>query len=307
MCDIWKNKMENELQPEEYRKLPASLKGINISGGEPFLRKDLPDVIRVIKETCPNARLVISTNGFIPDRIGSLLPDIIRIDPKIAVRISIDGMAKTHEEIRGIPEGFHRDMESLELMKKLGVRDLGLAMTVMETNVEEMPEVYKLANDLGVELSLTIATDSEVFFGDGKDDLRPKNNGSLKRSFDGIIQSEYTSWEPRRWFRAWYEKHLIQYTMGHGRPIPCDAGKGFFYLDSNGNVYACHILPTVLGNIRENDWEEIWESPGSDEIRRKINGCEQCWMVCTSKSEIRKKILKIGLEVIGDKVKSHLT
>lgn len=306
MCDIWKNDMQEELQPEEYRRLPSSLKEINITGGEPFLRNDLPKIIEVIKETCPKARLVISTNGFIPNRIKQLMPYILKIDPYTAVRISIDGLEEIHEKIRGISGGFQKDMTSLGLLKELGVRDLGIAMTVMEENIEEVTEIYKLAENLKVEFSVTVAIDSEIYFGDGKSDLCPKDGLHMKEAFGSIIAAEYRHWHPKHLFRAWFEKGLLAYEQGHGRPIPCDAGEGFFYLNSQGQVFACHILPTLLGNLRTQSWEEIWSSKEAENVRQEIEGCEKCWMVCTARSEIRKDLMKIGIEVFTDKMKAHL-
>jgi len=306
MCDIWKNRMKDEMQPEEYRALPSSLKGVNITGGEPFMRKDLPGIIRVIKDSCPQARIVISSNGFLPDRVEAMIPDMLSADPNIAVRISIDGLEKTHETVRGIPGGFRRDMESLNILRRLGVHDLGIGMTVMESNISELPDVYALSRDLGVEMSVTIATDSEVFFGEQKEALRPRDTEALQAVFRDLIRSEYASWRPKRWFRAWYEKHLVRYALGHGRPIACDAGRGFFYLDSHGNVYACHILPTFMGSLRKQTWEEIWGSIEAEGVRAEIDGCERCWMICTAKSAVRKNLFEICLEVLGDKARIHL-
>src|SRR5438093_9153719 len=72
MCDIWQYGRGSELRPEDYSRLPASLREVNISGGEPFLRKDLPDIVRVIRARCPKARIVISTNALMPARIEQM-------------------------------------------------------------------------------------------------------------------------------------------------------------------------------------------------------------------------------------------
>ncbi len=306
MCDIWKNDIRNEMQPDEYLALPPSLRGINVTGGEPFLRNDLPQVIKAMKTACPKARIVISTHGFLPKRIKKLIPDILAVDPGVGVRISIDGKAETHEQIRGIRGGFKRDMESLQLMKDLGVKDLGIAMTVMEQNVGELVDTYRLSEELGVEFSVTVATDSEVYFGNEKASLRPQNEAAMQDAFGSVIRSEYRSWQPKRWFRAWFEKGLLDYTMAGGRALACDAGRGFFYLDSTGNCYACHILPTLLGNLRSRSWDEIWSSAKADSVRSDIKGCQQCWMVCTIKSEARKNLGRIGIEVMAGKIAAHL-
>lgn len=91
MCDIWKNNIQNELLPIDYFKLPDSLKDINITGGEPFLRPDIEEIINNIKKACPRARLIINTNGFLPQNIENKIKRILQIDPDIAIRLSLDG------------------------------------------------------------------------------------------------------------------------------------------------------------------------------------------------------------------------
>src|SRR5262245_64459831 len=97
MCDIWQNDMKDEIGPDVFDRLPASLRDINLSGGEPFLRRDLPEILAAIKSTNSKVRLVISTNGFQPARTKEMLPALRRADPKLAVRVSIDGLDGTHD------------------------------------------------------------------------------------------------------------------------------------------------------------------------------------------------------------------
>ena len=78
MCDIWKNNIKNELHAKDYLKLPSSLKDINLTGGEPFLRTDIADIIKNIKSACPNARLIINTNGFLPKSVERQIANIIK-------------------------------------------------------------------------------------------------------------------------------------------------------------------------------------------------------------------------------------
>src|SRR5512143_799577 len=87
-CDIWKNKGMDFLPVEIYRKLPASLEMVDITCGEPFLRDDLPEVVRAIREICPKARIRITTNGFLPQKIRKHIGAILKADPKIAFRMS---------------------------------------------------------------------------------------------------------------------------------------------------------------------------------------------------------------------------
>lgn len=306
MCDIWQNKIDGEMAAGEYQKLPPTLREINITGGEPFLREDLPEILDVIRRRCGDVRLVVSTHGFMTERMRKLAPELKRVAPDLALRISIDGLEATHEEVRGIAGGFQKDMESLAVLKEAGFRDLGIAMTVMKRNVSEIRRVDELAENLGVDFSVTVATESDIYFGAGKGAFRPDDAEELRRGFEHVIRRHYRSFRPRAVGRAWFQKTLLGYAQGKGRALACDAGQGFFYLDSRANVYACHILPSRMGNLREQSWEVIWNGGEAARQRRELAGCEKCWMVCTAKSAMRQSLVRISLEAAADKAKAHL-
>jgi hypothetical protein len=60
-----------------------------------------------------------------------------------------------------------------------------------------------------------------------------------------------------------------------------------------------------LGDLRESSWDVLWHAPQADRTRQKVQGCEQCWMVCTARTQMRIKILRVGLQIVGDKIKVH--
>ena len=92
---------EEEISLETIKKLPP-MYFTNITGGEPFIRQDLPDIVRELYKK--SDRIVISTNGFFTDRIIKLCEEF----PNIGIRISIEGLEQTNNEIRGLPDGFNR-------------------------------------------------------------------------------------------------------------------------------------------------------------------------------------------------------
>ena len=81
---------------------------------------------------------------------------------------------------------------------------------------------------------------------------------------------------------------------------------GFFYLDSKANVYACHILPSRLGNLRDESFEAIWHGQEAERYRRELEGCEKCWMVCTAESAMRQNLVQVGLQAASGKLRAHL-
>lgn len=299
MCDIWKNKSHHELTPPDFLRLPSSLKDINITGGEPFLRPDLPEIIKNIKIAAPHARLVLNTNGFLPLVIKKQIPAILQIDPRFAVRLSLDGWQGTHQSLRRIPQAFHLVQESLTLLKKAGVKDLGLSFTIMEANYRELPAIYEFSRQQHLDLSLTLATDSPIYFGSQKQTLRPRDHQQITAIITQISRSRLRTLNFKNWYRAWFETKLAEYAQSNRRPIPCLAGQKLFYLDPQGNVYPCQLQSKPLGNLTKLPFAEIWNSHSSD-FRR----CHSCWMICSVKPSSYTYAPLIISQIITNKLQS---
>src|SRR5574344_2555867 len=101
MCNVWQNptKPTEEITLDDIKKLPE-MAFTNITGGEPFIREDVPDIVRELYKK--SDRIVISTNGYFTDRIIALCKEF----PNIGIRISIEGLEKTNNEIRGLNDGY---------------------------------------------------------------------------------------------------------------------------------------------------------------------------------------------------------
>jgi len=305
MCDIWKREPGQEVEPPFYQRLPSSLREVNITGGEPFLREDLPEIIEVIYDRCDSPRIVISSNGLLPKRIEDSMERIVKVDPKIAVRISIDAVGKKHDELRGISGAFRKAMESLNILKQDGIRDLGIALTLMDSNVSEVNRVYDLAGEMGVEFSLSVVTSSPLYFGK-KGSLRPVDNGALRDRFNYLVRSELRHWSLRRFARAYFDHTLWEYLRTQRRPLRCDAGKEFFYLDPEDNLYGCDVLDFPLGNLRDHAFKELWFSERTEKFRGRANECHKCWMICTAKTAMRRSLHKPFFWLVKNKVRAHL-
>jgi len=298
MCDIWKSDgdRERELAPEDYRWLPRSLRSINVSGGEPFLRDDIVDIVRVMRERCPDARIVISTNGLQPERIERAVAQM----PGVAVRISIDGIGDAHDAVRGVPGAYDRAMETVERLKTLGVADLGLAATATDSNVGDVTRVRDKTKELGLKFSVTAAHSSPIFFGEHSVE-RPHTTESVGE-MAGIMRDLLRSWRPLDWAKAYYVRGLIEYIRGRPRRLPCRAGTDFFFLDPWGDVYPCNVGGTVIGNIHDGSFAAIRRRAWT-KVREAVNTCEvQCWMVCTVGAPMKRRPLRPALWMLGAKL-----
>ena len=117
MCLTWQHpsRPEEEFKPSLLEKLPA-LAFCNLTGGEPFLREDIDDIVSVLKRKA--RRVVVSTNGYLTDRIVALA---LR-HRRTGFRISLEGLSKTNDELRGVPGSFDNGQAMTLVDGLVGVR-----------------------------------------------------------------------------------------------------------------------------------------------------------------------------------------
>ena len=120
MCNIWFNptKKEEEIKASDLRTLPR-LKFINLTGGEPFVRDDLAEIV----EECykHTDRIVISTSGWFEEKVIALAEKYLQI----GIRISIEGLSCKNDELRGHAGGFDKGLRTLLALKQMGLKDIG--------------------------------------------------------------------------------------------------------------------------------------------------------------------------------------
>jgi len=282
MCHIWQNPTlpQEEVTLETLDKIPEGIDFLNLTGGEPTLREDLLEVVDLLH---PKAmKLEISSNGFGTAKLES----IIRKYPDIKVRYSLDGMGLTNDSIRGEKGGFEKKVSGLKRLKELGGCDLGFAITIQDDNVSAICDVYHLTQELGFELATSTLHNGFQFH---KADNIPYDRVVIARSIEGLIGEMLRTNDVKTWFRAYLNLGLMQKVLGHPRMLPCTAGTDFIFVDPWSDVYACNVRPDLLlGNIREQDWENVMIGDLAEGVRGNVARCTQnCWMVGSAKTAIR--------------------
>lgn len=232
MCEAWKNptKPEEEIGPDVIEKLPKMFFA-NITGGEPFVRRDLPEIIGILRKK--TRRIVISTNGYFTGRIITLC----RKYPGIGIRISLEGLSKSNDTIRGIADGFDRGMRTLIELRAMGVKDIGFGMTVQDSNCRDLVPLYHLAKDLNYEFA-TAALHNSHYFHKWNNVIKDKNR--VCGEFEALAGLLLRSKRPKDWLRAYFNYGLINYIYGHGRFLPCGMGTSGFFLDPWGAM-SCRV------------------------------------------------------------------
>ncbi len=302
MCNVWQYPSEpsQEIQPHVLERLPG-LKFCNITGGEPFIREDIDEIVQVLKKKAD--RVVISTNGYFTDYILS----VARKNPDVGIRISIEGLPSANDELRGLKDGFDHGIRTLLELKRMGLKDIGFGITVSDRNARDMIELYQLAKSMDVEFATAVVHNSYYFH---KYDNEITKKDEVIACFKELIDELLKTRRVKNWFRAYFNYGLINYIRGRPRLLPCEAGTENFFVDPWGEIRPCNgleedIWMDSMGNLNEKSFKEIWNSPKAEEVRGKVRTCpKNCWMIGTA-APVMKKYIRVPLKwVIKNKIRS---
>ncbi|MCX7661518.1 MAG: radical SAM protein, partial [Candidatus Omnitrophica bacterium] len=257
-----------------------SIRNISLSGGEPFLCKNLILIIKKIRKVSSRARIVISTNGILVDLIQTRMREILKIDPNTAIRVSLDGIGNIHNQIRGSPSAYNNVIRSIDLLKKLGVKDLGVQFTIINDNVDQLIPVYNLTKKLEINFICQVAHSSYFYFQADNPDIKQKD--ILIRELNCLIYSELKTFNLYKLFKTYYYRGMIDYLINSPKRKRCFAGSLFCYINTKGEIYPCIMLNEKMGDLRERGFSDIWQSKTANLAREKVKHCKKnCWLICT--------------------------
>jgi len=284
MCYVWQNptNVEDEITLDTLKKIPEGICYLNLTGGEPTLRKDLSEIVDLLY---PKAKkLEISTNGLNWKR----LEPIVKRYPDIKIRFSLEGRGEINDRIRGERNGYQRKIEGLLHLKGMGAKDIGIATVIQDDNAEEIIELFKFAKRNGLEFATSTLHNGFQFH---KSDNFPYDRERVARYIGRLVVEMLKGYDIKNWFRAYLNLGLMAKVLGRKRLLPCGAGEDFVFIDPWSDVYACNVRPDLrVGNLMKEEWDAIIKGPLMIETREKVKNCVQnCWMVGSAKTAMRNK------------------
>jgi MoaA/NifB/PqqE/SkfB family radical SAM enzyme len=308
MCHSWQHpsKPSEEFRPEILEKIPAGMKRLNITGGEPLLRKDLVKIVSILSKK--TRRLEISTNGYFTEKIVSIAEKF----PHLTIRISVEGLPKLNDELRGIKNGFDHALRTLLRLKKTEVEDIGFASVISQYSATDLLELYELTSGLGVEFSQSTMHNSFYFH---KHDNEIRDVDRVKEIMERFIVRLLNSkrkglrMRSKDWFRAYINMGLLRYIEGKTRTIPCGAGTDSFFVDPWGKILACNGSeePWVMGNLCVQEFDDIWNGEQAEKVRLLVKNCSRnCWMTGTSVPAMRREFWIPLFWVVRNKIRLFL-
>jgi MoaA/NifB/PqqE/SkfB family radical SAM enzyme len=242
----------------------------------------------------PKAKIIFSSNGFATELILKRVEEILLIDKNIGVAISLDGMADTHNQVRGIGGGFDKAIKTIEGLKKLGVKHIKIAFTLGDYNIQEFRKVYALSRDLGLEFTLAVVHSAENYF--GKENKIDKKEAIIKE-LDWLVKQEIKSFKPKRWLRAYFAYGMIEFLKTDKRVLKDYSGVLSAFVDPSGKIFASDVSENVIGNL---------DADGFELKPVQAEDVKESWMICTARQAIKENKLKVILWILRKKIYEHI-
>jgi MoaA/NifB/PqqE/SkfB family radical SAM enzyme len=304
MCDSWQMEPGEELTVPQIHDVFGKigrLDVVRISGGEPFLRKDLLDVAEAVMERSRPKVLHITTNGSFHKRAIEFVKQFSK-PKRLRFMVSFDGLADEHDANRGPGVPFRRAVETVQSLAELR-RTHGIEVSANHTvispqSMEDNAGLRETLGALDVEVHSVLAYAESSMYGmtlHGKAadhlivpvgyPLHPKLAGV---DAIGFVEREladvgnYRSWLLRMGKR-YYLRGLLARLRGEGDPRPkprCVELRSHIRLLPDGRVPICQFNTETVGSLRDESFDAVWHNGTSADARKWVDGCPGCWAEC---------------------------
>ena len=284
---------EKDLKLNEIEKIFQTMEPVyffNLSGGEPFMRNDLPEIVELACKYLKPRVIHTPTNAILSDKIVRETERIIRIireyDPTVpfTVKPSIDGIGEKHDEIRGVKGNFQCLLKTIEGLKTLEEKydnfHLELGTVISNFNINDLDEIEDFVHSLGVESYRNEVAECRTEFFNLKDPITPPADvyQRLIRNFSRKVEENIG--KKKRLARTTEAMRVVYYALAgkilkeNRQVIPCYAGISNVHINYDGGVWPCCVLgyDKEMGNLRDfhYDFQKLWHSQKADEVRKYI-------------------------------------
>jgi MoaA/NifB/PqqE/SkfB family radical SAM enzyme len=326
-CNVWQ-RPNDDFTLEEYEKTFASIGHaaywFTFSGGEPTLRKDLPEMVELAHRYCRPGIINIPTNGIQDKIIPARIERVLQAAPtsEVIINLSLDGVGEKHDLVRGVKGNFERAMRTYAGLKALKGRyknfTLGVHTVISNFNIDEFDNIYNFVHgELQPDSFITEIAEERVELDTVGMGITPpveKYRPVIDRLQQDIRQSEFTG--VTRVTQAFRDRYydLVKRTLVEKRQIiPCLAGIASAQIAPNGDVWTCCIRAESVGNLRDYhyDFGAVWRTAKAGELRHSIKAGE-CYCPLANASYTNMlchapTLASVSLEVARSAAKTTLT
>jgi MoaA/NifB/PqqE/SkfB family radical SAM enzyme len=295
ICNIWEKyvktpqKRKEELTLYEIDALfnNFDLSWISLTGGEPFLRDDLTDIVCAVEKNNPHLHLLtIPTNGSLPTRILKTVEYILEETeiPNVYVSVSVDGDESLHDRLRGVKGLWKKARKTYALLNTVEHERFNVYVeyTVSKYNAGHLQCVLDSLEVTDSQVVLT-AAHSSYFYCTDKSEL---HTASSLSQVDQYTRLHNNGGAER--ILPWLYANLLKKYLQGSPTIQCVSGQSSFFLDPYGFLYPCISMNAPFGNIKESSLQEIMQTEKALTIVNTIKDrkCPGCWTPCEAYQSI---------------------
>lgn len=314
-CNIYK-KDADELSLEEwttiFRKYGKNVYWVTISGGEPFLRSDIDEIVGSLYDHCRPSIINIPTNGLLYKKIPHKVEKIVNHakESQVVINVSIDDIEERHDLIRGINGSYEKAVKTFKALKSIDNKRLsvGIHTVISKYNVERIPEIYAYLKSFSPDSYITEIAEERVELDTIGSGITPEYE-DYKKSIDFLLnqlrEDKFSKvGKLTKAFRIEYYKMVKKVLKRERQIIPCYSGFASSQISPEGNIWMCCIKADPIGNLRDVDYDfkKIWVSSKADSLRRSIKDAE-CYCPLANANYTNmlhdfRSISRVGLNLI---------
>ena len=319
-CDIWQKKVD-DLSVDEYAKIFPTLERVPIwvtlSGGDQFVRKDLAEIVKLVRTQIEPTIINIPMNGVIVERIHQLLPKIAEysVGSSLVLNLSVDEIGAAHDAIRGADRNWEKLQDVAALIKDLQKTYdhivMGVHTVISKLNVHRIPEIEREARAIFKPDSyITEVAENRVELKTLDKDITPsvqdyrravahlKNVVSAKRSLHPVARLVES-------LRLEYYDLATRVLEEKRQVIDCYAGWASAHLAPDGNLWGCCVRAESMGNLREHgyDFRPVWFGETAEAFRKSVKNKEcACPLANASYTNMMldpETLARVGANMLG--------
>ncbi len=312
MCSIWQSDKSAELSLEDWHsvlaeRLFAGVESVSLTGGEPTLRHDLPQLAELLMQKLPALRrLTITTNALDTKRVvrhcGMLLDLCAARSARFFVGISLDGIGTVHDEMRGIPGAFDKVQQTVQELQGLQAHGLrmGINCTLTSRNLHQADSLQRWSAERGLPVNWIVASFADSYYQNiaSEDDLTfsSEQRDDLVAFLRGLAADK----TPGNLAAYFYADVAGMIECGKPRTTPCIFQKDGFMLDARGNLQYC-MYSRVLGNVKQQSGAGLYFAAENLAHRQELlaGRCRNCTITCFLELALAKDAFRYARFLLG--------
>lgn len=287
-CNVWRKRVQDftlDEYEQTFRQLGHTPYWLTFSGGEPFLRSDLIDIVLASYQHCQPGIINIPTNGLLTDRIVSGVERLVREAKKsqIIINLSLDGIGEEHDRLRGVPGNYLKLRESYDRLQAIKASNLtiGIHSVISQHNIDNIiPLMQHVRQEWQPDSFITEIAEERVELDTIGLDITPAPDAYRQVAQDLIADIDAETADGvagiAQAFRRHYYAVAVRTLQEQRQVLPCYAGIASGHIAPNGDVWTCCIRAEPIGNLRERSYDlgPIWRGAQADSLRASIRAGE---------------------------------